>query len=106
MSVRANWFLADLVGEESGAAVEEVGDPINLDGPASLNRRLIELVAEENRLWTGGLTCPIKDRPDTCCSACPVRERGTPRARLCSLGIAQEQALTALAVERSRAAES
>lgn len=108
MAVRANWFLDELIVEEA-PAVEEVGQPIDLhDGNARLNRRLVELVSLEGRLYDRGITCAIKDRPDTACSACPVfvYEGDGPKWQLCALGIEQERLLTTLAVERTRAAES
>lgn len=109
MSVRANWFLDELVVEEAPAAVEEVGQPIDLlHGDARLNRRLVELVGEEGRLWDRGIRCAIKDRPDTACSACPIfeYENEGPRWRLCALGIEQERTATTIAVQRARATES
>lgn len=108
MSVRANWFLDELVVEEQ-PPVEEVGQPIDLlHGDARLNRRLVELVAEEGRLYDRGVTCAIKDRPDTACSACPVFVHAGEGAlgQLCALGVEQERTATTLAVQRARATES
>lgn len=95
--------------EEPAVTVEDVGRPIDLvRGEARLNRRLVELATEEGRLWERGVRCPIKDRPDTTCSACPVfvLDTNRPLAQLCALGTEQERTLTTLAVERARAQES
>lgn len=107
MSVRANWFLDDLVVEPF-VAVEEVGQPIDLRGEPRLNRRLVELATEEGRLWARGVRCAIKDRPDTTCSACPLYalDADDPRTQLCAVGVEQERVLTTIAVERARAPES
>ena len=104
MSVRANWFLDELIVEEV-PAVEEVGQPIDLHhGDARLNRRLVELVALEGRLWDRGVRCAIKDRPDTACSACPVfvHEGDGALGPLCALGVEQERVATTLAVQRAQ----
>lgn len=107
MAVRTNWFLDELEVAAPPVDVETVGKPIVLDGPVSLNRRLIELVNEEGRLWSRGVTCAIKDRPDTACSACPVRpDANDPIAPLCAIGCEQERVATRLAVERARAGQS
>jgi hypothetical protein len=108
MAVRANWFLGDLVVEEP-PTVEEVGQPIDLQtGEPRVNRRLVELLTEEGQLYDRGVTCAIKDRPDTACSACPAFQfEGEGRlSRLCAVGIEQERLLTTLAVQRVRAEES
>jgi hypothetical protein len=109
VSVRANWFLDELVVEVPAVVVvEEVGQPIDLHGDPRLNRRLVELVAEEGHLYDRGVTCAIKDRPDTACSACPVAvvDPDDPHGQLCAVGIEQERVLTTLAVQRARAQES
>lgn len=102
--MRANWHVADLAvpaGDPFAVDVEEVGTPIRLDGErASLDRQLVDLIREEGHLFEAGITCPIKDRKDTCCNACPVHHHDELVGRLCDVGRAQERICTQLAVER------
>lgn len=106
MGVRADWHLDELaLGEEPdlfAAPIEEVGERIDLlDPAASLYVRLGELLSRENNLFNGGVTCPIKDRPDTSCHACPVskaHDKGDPLSVLCRVGREQEVVLTEMAV--------
>lgn len=110
MTTRANWHtaelaeLADWAEDPFEAPIEEVGAPIDLGGPeARLHIELAELVRREANLDRVGITCPIKDRPDTTCHACPVSEaarREKPIGSLCRLGREQERVLTALAVHQ------
>lgn len=108
MSVKAKWFddvLPDQGDDDPFAetpAVEDVGRPIDLTGQAPrLNERLVELVNAESELFNRGVTCAIKERSDTACSACPVsRKDGSPLASLCSVGKEQERVCTALAALR------
>lgn len=101
--VRANWFV-DLERAEEDAlevAVEEAGLPIDLDGEEpTLNQRLVELGTQEQFLYGQGVECKVKDRPDTACSVCPLRDAEGPMAALCKLGVEQEQVSTRLAVLR------
>lgn len=80
--------------------VEQVGTPIDLTGDeATLNGRLVELVGEEGSLYNDGIECPIKERHDTSCHACPISgEFG----RLCEVGREQEAVCTKLVVIRCR----
>lgn len=112
MTTRANWHV-DLVETATGDPfssdpgqqrldVQAVGVPIDLDGEPQLNERLVLLLNGENALFNKGVTCPIRDHADSCCSACPVRHKdpGDPRKALCDVGAEQERVLTALAVHR------
>jgi hypothetical protein len=112
VSVRAKWF-DDVLPDQGGdpfaqAQVETVGRPIYLDGDnARLNERLVELVTAESDMFNHGITCAIKDRDDTACSACPVaRHDDSPLASLCSVGKEQERVCTALAALRGVRANS
>ena len=105
MSVKAKWFddALPVMGDDDPFAerIEDVGRPIDLTGEPRLNERLIELVNAESELYNRGVTCPIKDRDDTACSACAIaRDDDSPLATLCSIGAEQERVCTALAVLR------
>lgn len=82
--------------------VEEVGQRIDLSDPAGrLNVRLVELLEREARMFNIGITCGLKDRQDTVCSACPVCEASDPEStlgKLCKVGREQELVTTELAV--------
>lgn len=105
MSVKAKWFddvLPDTGDDDPFAErIEDVGQPIDLTGEPRLNERLIELVNAESELFNQGVTCSIKDRQDTACSACPVsRSDDSPIAKLCAIGAEEERVCTALAALR------
>lgn len=83
MSTRANWFTDELATSPDMAEgpdpfsipVEEIGKPIDLsDNEGRLSARLVELLRREDRVEQGGITCALKGRSDTCCSACPVEK--------------------------------
>lgn len=109
MSARADWHtldLAALVREEGefdpfSAPVEELGERIDLSSPSDrLQVRLSQLLEREGALWNQGVTCPIKDRPDTSCNACPVSQHADfeqPLGMLCRIGRDQEKVCTELA---------
>ena len=108
MSTRANWFLQQIEDGEIDPddpfqmPVEEVGQRIDLRDPrGKLELRLQELMTRESRLYERGVTCPIKDRPDSTCHACPVSQAHDPSVSLsvlCRLGREQEVVGTELAV--------
>jgi hypothetical protein len=97
MSVRAQWFSADLAVDTADPFAEEdpvtVGVPVDLD--VAQGRRLVELLEREETLASGGLTCKLKDRVDTCCHACP--KQGV-KGQLCEVGLAQERLIGEMAV--------
>lgn len=84
--------------------VEQVGTPINLDTPlAALSKEIESLMWRECNLFNVGVTCSIKDRAETACSACPVSKHDQPDdalAPLCLIGREQERVITTLAVKR------
>lgn len=107
MTARANWFVqavTDLDDEPDPfeMPVEEVGRKIDLRDPkAALQLRIEELVQREANLFNAGVCCPIKERPDTTCHACPVSRAGDREVALgalCRVGREQESVLTELAV--------
>ena len=110
MGVKANWHVDDLLAdtdqdpfdEVRETRVEDVGRPIDLSGDEPrLVARTIELVRAESELYNRGVRCPIRERPDTTCSACPVARPGRGAlGQLCAVGIEQDQVFTTLAVMR------
>lgn len=112
MAVKADWFLGDLdvAGgpDPLGPAqtrIEDVGIPIDLEGgEAKLNARLVTLLEQEARLFDQGLACPVKDNPQGCCSACPIRHRDEldQMTALCSIGVEQERIVTLSVIARGQ----
>lgn len=107
MGVKANWHVDDLLADADQdpfdeVRVEDVGRPIDLSGDEPrLVARTVELVRAESQLYHEGVRCPIRDRPDTTCSACPVARPGRGKlGQLCAIGIEQDQVFTTLAVMR------
>lgn len=111
MTAKANWFLdLDIPAEdleEPPTRVADVGTEFALD-PEKLTARHVELVREEQDLYNLGVRCALKQEiaDDACCHACPMRRSNPddPMHRLCTIGMEQEKALTALAVLRWNAA--
>jgi hypothetical protein len=103
---KANWFVQPSVSLDEpdpfAVPIEEVGQRVDLRDPeAKLQLRLAELVHRERNLDVLGITCPIKDRADSTCHACPVSQAhdlSVPLAALCLVGREQELVLTDLAV--------
>jgi hypothetical protein len=111
VTTRAHWPVAafDVPTTDPFAEllpVEQVGTPISLDTDiASLSKEVESLMWKECKLFNVGVTCPIKDHPDTHCSACPVSKHDQPDdplSPLCRLGREQERVHTTLAVKRGR----
>lgn len=103
---KANWFVQESVSLDEpdpfAMPIEEVGQRIDLRDPAAtLQLKLAELLHREANLDRVGVTCAIKDHPDSTCHACPVSEahdRETALGSLCRLGREQEITLTELRV--------
>lgn len=107
MGAKANWFVESVAGLDDepnpfAAPIEEVGDRIDLRNPeAHLRLRLDELMQREANLFAHDRVCPIKDRSDSTCHACPVSHANDPEheiSLLCRIGREQETVLTELAV--------
>jgi hypothetical protein len=108
LTAKAQWFVEAVVPLDDDQAnpfnmpIEEVGERIDLREPgAILELRYAELLNREANLSDAGLTCPIKDRPDSTCHACPVSQAHDPEVRLsalCRIGREQESTLTEMAV--------
>lgn len=97
MTAKANWHLDVEIDQSDPFAAPPPGparsERVKLDDP-DLTGRIVELLYLEGELEHRGLTCVLKDRPESCCSACPLRgsSRAYPIRELCKLGIAQERA--------------
>jgi hypothetical protein len=108
-AVKARWHVdldqlgagvPDLWAEE----VEATGLPIDLTTTvARLTDELLKTGKKEGYLDSCGITCAIKDRPDTSCWACPLYAGDVPddpRGSLCIVGREQERITTRLVVAR------
>lgn len=111
MATRTNWHTVapqvDTDDPFEGIEVEQPGEmwPIIEHAPENepvvppdLAQRFRELLYREGRLAEEGIRCSIKDRPDTCCSACPLRgtARAGNRVKLCTVGCLQEETFMAM----------
>lgn len=98
-SPKANWFVDELPelldGDPLEAPIEELGTRIDLRTEPDLLRRLAALVSAEARLDRDGVTCAIRDRHDSVCSACPVKGAA---GELCGVGIELELVCSTIAV--------
>jgi hypothetical protein len=109
VGVRANWFVGDDLGTAvedrplpspmppAEERIEDVGVPFDLRDPDSLLASLTKLIEQEAALFNQGITCDVKDRADTSCSACPFahhQEEGHPLQVLCEIGREQERVCT------------
>lgn len=101
MSVKTEWFVPDLVGDddedplEGPVDVAEAGIPIDLEDADELFPRLVDLLGRESTLWGRGQRCRVKARADSTCHACPFQGR---KGELCNIGLEQERVLTEMAV--------
>lgn len=104
---RANWFVHEATALDTepdpfAVPIEEIGERIDLRDPkAGLELRVRELLTREARLYEAEVRCPIKDRADTTCHACPLsraHDREDALSALCRLGREQEVVLTELGV--------
>lgn len=77
--------------------------PIDTDSQ-KLFDRLRALVRHESALFNKGVTCEIKDKHETCCSACPLNHADGEgdSSFLCRVGVEQEQVITLLAAQDSQ----
>src|SRR4051812_6625789 len=101
MAVKANWPAPPVEVDTSDpfadapARIEDVGVPVDLRDDDELFDLLKELLDEEQRLYNAGVVCPVKDKADTSCHACPIAGR---YGELCAVGRRQEKVLTEMAV--------
>lgn len=111
MAVKADWHegsdvedgpVSDPFALASSAAMTH--PPLSLDLTlGDIGERLKRLFKREKLLFELGIVCPIKDKCDTSCLACPLNEANDPdssRGRLCKVGVEQEQAETLHAIKR------
>lgn len=106
MAVVANWFANLTENEDAdplGPRVEKVGKPIDLSGDEpKLNEKLVGLLRQEDELRQAGTTCKVRNEDNSTCAVCPLRHTDpldtmTP---LCTVGVAMERTLTAMAIIR------
>ena len=98
--MKANWHLEDVPVDSSDPFATPSGrvHRVDLSDPVVLRAKLTALLLIEGRLADRGMTCTLKDRPDSCCAACPLR--GSSRVqrirRLCNIGLEQERTLMSM----------
>lgn len=90
MAVKARWPKARPASENDVPAEPTADDPI---------ARLGELMDAEGRLFDRQITCAIRDRSDTCCSACSIAGRDPRLEGLCDIGREQERLITQMRVD-------
>jgi hypothetical protein len=113
MGVRADWH-EDAVVAPALAAGSSPFDLASSDAMAALpldmtveqvGEELVRLLHRERFLFdTMKIECPIKDRCDTSCIACPLNEAHDPesrKGRLCQVGMDQERFETLHGVMRA-----
>lgn len=103
MGVQAQWHGDMTVAQQQGDVFAEVRPP---RAPVDAQQRLGELIDAEGRLFLRGVSCPIRERADTCCSACPVYGDDPAIAELCRVGREQERICTTQAAEQHGATAS
>lgn len=104
--VRTNWHI-EVPVDHTDPFSKEAAPTFPQLTFEELESRLRELVEEEGRLAACGITCPIKDRPDSVCHACPLRRAMEgPLRQLCAVGLLQETAAMALATADERVRRS
>lgn len=128
MTVKADWGAAALADKPEAVTPAAFGPallgdspevrtpvpnsarpPVDLDSPEPVLREwLDELIRREGNLFDCGTTCPLRDLPDSNCSACPVSRAhetdGTldemRLTGLCRIGAEQERVLMLLSAQR------
>lgn len=116
MAVRADWH-EDVPAAAGGAvdpfrlglspAMTPGASPFSMDMSLdALRERLVKLFKREKFLFEKmNLSCPLKERCDTSCLACPFNEADDPdslKGQLCKVGMDQERAETMFAAKQSR----
>lgn len=112
MGMTADWHLQDFDVVDRVQEYDPLTDPayspplppIDLStDQGTLREYLGSLLSQEASLFDAGVTCPIKDKDDTTCLACPVsaaRDFGIPKGQLCRVGQEQERVATVLVAQR------
>lgn len=101
MSVKANWHVTEIPAEDGvdpfakQEQFEALAEPILLSDVPSLNRRLTELMQQQDRYLSEGHDCELRWRENVVCSACPVRGR---HGDLCEGSAEIERVTTELAI--------
>jgi|tagenome__1003787_1003787.scaffolds.fasta_scaffold19399369_2 hypothetical protein len=108
MAVKADWHEAAAASgpDDPFALASSIGmghSPLTVDmSSEALGDRLKSLLKREKFLFDMGIECPIKDRCDTSCLACPLNEANdpdSPKGGLCRVGVEQEQCETLFAIK-------
>ena len=103
LSVCANWHVPEAPPLTGDPFANLTAKPLNArPSRKALERQLLDLMHEESDLAARGVRCPIKDRPDCVCLACPLRERVRGREPLCRVGVAQERVTMRMATYDER----
>lgn len=99
MSVKARWPGATDAPTVQGDPFEGIPEDaeVERDDP---REHLARLMDRETVLLNRGISCPVRDREDTSCCACPKRGRVKGLEVLCDVGATSERIITELAVER------
>lgn len=97
MGVRANWFDAP------GTTPNLTPSPLPTGGSVvtALESELATLVDRETELASCGVTCPIRDNPNTTCAVCPLSRHADaldPLQPLCKLGRRLDRVMTELVI--------
>lgn len=97
---RPNWHTEQLTIDESDPFASPLPrvERIDLSDPVVLQAKLTALLMLEGKLEERGITCQIKNRPDSCCSACPLRDTARAEAvrHLCRTGVEQERTIMSI----------
>jgi len=120
VSVKADWGLqalgdgvqkVDPFGSASSVAMSPEQEqsswayPVSIETETSeLERLLSQLTRTEARFFNQGITCPLKDRGEFSCLACPfskAEETDSAKCGLCRAGCDQERLATLLIAQRS-----
>ena len=110
MAIKADWHEGEAAAigpDDPFALASSLGmghSPLTIDVSLDdLRDRLKRLLKREKFLFDKmGISCPIKDRCDTSCLACPLNEANdpdSPKGGLCRVGVEQEQCETLFAIK-------
>lgn len=112
MPVKTDWFETEVSSPKALSGIDPFQaaqlpamEPLTLDMEVTdLQHRLNSLIKREGGLDHAGVTCRIKDSPETSCLACPLNQigEGTAKAALCSIGCEQERVITLMVAQYER----
>lgn len=117
MSVRADWGTTadasapapeiDPFASAESLGVMEPLTPVDLTNTEDeLREQFASLFERERNLFNCGVECPLKEMPDSTCTACPVsraRDTNDPyMGQLCRVGVEQERVQMLLLAKRQQ----